>query len=136
MDAKAQNPLQGKNDACQKTPPMGGLSQNVPLLFCPSTLYINIPTTLYYIPRTPTLRAGPAPSCQRRGESLSSFSFPHARNGLRFGLGGCWGLCVFPPRGPHGQGWGRCRGVRSRGFVASKAEPALRPTRLARFMCR
>jgi hypothetical protein len=114
MDAKAQDPSGEKRRLPKKKkhPPMGGLSRNVPLLFCPSTLYTNIPTTLYYIPRTPTLRAGPAPSCQRRGESLSSFSFPPARNGLRIGLSGCLGGCVGSRPGAPRPGSGRHRGLR------------------------
>ena len=170
MDAKAQNPLRGKNDACQKHPPMGDLSQNgghekatklpqnygeafppksggtfppkyggafppksggtsprkkKPLGLEPKCAAAVLPKhTIYKFSDHPcsifhTLRlSGPAPSCQRRGESLSSFSFPPHVMALELVYSGCLGGCVVSRPGAPRSGSGRHRGVRSRGFVS------------------
>ncbi len=95
----------------------------MPLLFCPSTLYTNIPTTLYYIPRTPTRRTGPGTVVQSASCRCRPTFFPTHVMALELVCGVLGGFVRFPAPGAPRPGRVRCRWFAA-APVSLVAEPA------------
>ncbi len=112
--------LGGLTPTQKKHNPLGFEPKCAAAVLLKHTMYNYSGHPTYYIPHTPTLRAGTVVlmSCRCR----PTFCFPPSRNGLRIGLLGL-GVAVCPLPGPPGQGRGRgCLSTRAV-LCSAKAEP-------------